>query len=72
MVLVCRTSPSRAGEAALLALVGQPLSRPGHQGLAAPFDGKYPLRSADPAMTAEDIAAGYRQLLEVERACSPP
>ena len=31
------------------------------------LDGKYLLRSADPAMTAEDIAAGYRQLLEVER-----
>lgn len=29
------------------------------------LDGKYLLRSADPAMTAEDIAAGYRQLLEV-------
>jgi len=31
------------------------------------LDGKYLLRSADPAMTAEDIAAGYKQLLEVER-----
>jgi Transposase DDE domain len=31
------------------------------------LDGKYLLRSADPAMSAEDIAAGYRQLLEVER-----
>ena len=31
------------------------------------LDGKYLLRSADPHMTAEDIAAGYRQLLEVER-----
>ena len=31
------------------------------------LDGKYLLRSADPDMTAEDIAAGYKQLLEVER-----
>jgi DDE family transposase len=31
------------------------------------LDGKYLLRSSDPAMTAEDIALGYKQLLEVER-----
>jgi len=31
------------------------------------LDGKYLLRSADPAMSAEDIAADYKQLLEVER-----
>ena len=31
------------------------------------LDGKYLLRSADPNMTAEDIAVGYKQLLEVER-----
>jgi len=31
------------------------------------LDGKYLLRSADPRMSAEDIAAGYKQLLEVER-----
>ena len=31
------------------------------------LDGKYLLRSADPAMTADDIALGYKQLLEVER-----
>jgi len=31
------------------------------------LDGKYLLRSADPHMTAENIAAGYKQLLEVER-----
>ena len=30
------------------------------------LDGKYLLRSADPQVTAEDIAAGYKQLLEVE------
>ena len=31
------------------------------------LDGKYLLRTRDPKMTAEDIALGYRQLLEVER-----
>jgi hypothetical protein len=31
------------------------------------LDGKYLLRTADPTMTAEDIALGYKQLLEVER-----
>jgi len=31
------------------------------------LDGKYLLRTTDPAMTTEDIALGYKQLLEVER-----
>src|SRR5271155_280241 len=31
------------------------------------LDGKYLLRTADPKMSAEDIALGYKQLLEVER-----
>ena len=31
------------------------------------LDGKYLLRCADPLLPAEDIALGYRQLLEVER-----
>jgi transposase len=31
------------------------------------LDGKYLLRTADPRLSAEDIAAGYKQLLEVER-----
>ncbi len=31
------------------------------------LDGKYVLRCADPQLPAEDIALGYRQLLEVER-----
>jgi transposase len=30
-------------------------------------DGKYLLRTADPKLSAEDIARGYKQLLEVER-----
>src|SRR5271167_3448039 len=30
------------------------------------LDGKYLLRTSDPGMTAEDIAQGYKQLLEVE------
>ena len=31
------------------------------------LDGKFLLRSSDPTLTAEDIALGYKQLLEVER-----
>ena len=31
------------------------------------LDGKYPLRCSDPKLPAEDIAVGYKQLLEVER-----
>jgi hypothetical protein len=31
------------------------------------LDGKYLLRTADPKMSAEDVALGYKQLLEVER-----
>jgi hypothetical protein len=31
------------------------------------LDGKYLLRTSDPKMSAEDVALGYRQLLEVER-----
>jgi hypothetical protein len=33
----------------------------------ANLDGKYLLRSSDPTLTPEDIALGYKQLLEVER-----
>ncbi len=33
----------------------------------ANFDGKYLLRSSDPNLSSEDIAVGYKQLLEVER-----
>jgi len=31
------------------------------------LDGKYLLRTADPKLSAEDMATGYKQLLEVER-----
>lgn len=31
------------------------------------LDGKYLLRSSDPKLSAEDIALGYKQLLEIER-----
>jgi Transposase DDE domain len=31
------------------------------------LDGKYLLRTADPKLSAEDIATGYKQLLQVER-----
>src|SRR6476660_5809935 len=33
----------------------------------AKLDGKYLLRTCDPQMSTEDIALGYKQLLEVER-----
>lgn len=33
----------------------------------AHLDGKWLLRSSDPSLSAEDIAAGYKQLIEVER-----
>ncbi len=33
----------------------------------AHLDGKFLLRSSDPTLSAEDIALGYKQLLEVER-----
>jgi hypothetical protein len=32
----------------------------------ARLDGKYLLRSSDPKLSPEDIAVGYKQLLEVE------
>jgi hypothetical protein len=35
--------------------------------IEANLDGKYLLRSSDPHLSAEDIALGYKQLLEVER-----
>jgi Transposase DDE domain len=33
----------------------------------ARLDGKYLLRTSDPTLTVEDIALGYKQLLEIER-----
>jgi len=33
----------------------------------AKLDGKYLLRTADPSLSIEDIALGYKQLLEAER-----
>ncbi len=45
------------------------LLRPDKAKIAAEenLDGKYLLRCSDPHMTTEDIALGYKQLLEVER-----
>jgi Transposase DDE domain len=34
----------------------------------AHLDGKFLLRTSDPTLTAEDIALGYKQLLQIERA----
>jgi hypothetical protein len=36
-------------------------------GAETKLDGKYLLRCSDPTMSAEDIALGYKQLIEVER-----
>ena len=36
----------------------------------AHLDGKFLLRSSDPTLTGEDIALGYKQLLQVERRAS--
>jgi hypothetical protein len=36
-------------------------------GADAKLDGKFLLRTSDPTLTAEDIALGYKQLLQVER-----
>ena len=33
----------------------------------AKLDGKFLLRTSDPTLSAEDVALGYKQLLEVER-----
>ncbi len=33
----------------------------------AHLDGKYPVRSSDPTPTVDEIALGYRQMLQVER-----
>jgi hypothetical protein len=35
----------------------------------AHLDGKFLLRTSDPTLSAEDVALGYKQLLEIERAC---
>ena len=32
------------------------------------LDGKFLLRTSDPTLSAEDVALGYKQLLQVERA----
>jgi Transposase DDE domain len=38
----------------------------------AKLDGKYLLRCSDPSMSAEDIALGYKQLIQVERGLAKP
>jgi hypothetical protein len=34
----------------------------------AHLDGNFLLRTSDPTLTAEDVALGYKQLLDIERA----
>jgi Transposase DDE domain len=52
-----------------LRVTGSGLLRIDHTAIKAEanLDGKYLLRSSDPHLSAEDIALGYKQLLQVER-----
>jgi len=67
-----RTEGTLAGKPALkrfLRVTPAGLLRTGKARIKAEenLDGKYLLRSSDPHLSAEDIALGYKQLLEVER-----
>ena len=60
---------TRPGLARYLRVTPGGLLRINHTAVKAEtgLDGKYLLRSSDPHLSAEDIALGYKQLLEVER-----
>jgi hypothetical protein len=60
---------TKPGLARFLRTTGSGLLRVDKRKVAAEakLDGKYLLRSSDPALSAEDIALGYKQLLAVER-----
>jgi hypothetical protein len=60
---------TRAGLNRFLRVTGTGLLRLDRKAVAAEerLDGKYLLRCSDPKLSAEDIAIGYKQLLEVER-----
>jgi hypothetical protein len=60
---------TRPGLARYLRVTPGGLLRVNHTAVKAEtgLDGKYLLRSSDPHLSAEDIALGYKQLLEVER-----
>ena len=60
---------ARPGLKRFLRVTPAGLLRPGKAKISAEenLDGKYLLRCSDPQMTTEDIALGYKQLLQVER-----
>ncbi|MBU2602969.1 MAG: transposase [Actinobacteria bacterium] len=60
---------TKPGLARYLRTTAGGLLRTDAQAIAAEekLDGKYLLRSSDPSLSAEDMALGYKQLLEVER-----
>ena len=60
---------TRAGLNRFLRVTATGLLRTDRKAVAAEerLDGKYLLRCSDPKLSAEDIAVGYKQLLEVER-----
>jgi len=60
---------TKPGLARFLRVTAGGLLRIDNQAIAAEakLDGKYLLRSSDPKLSAEDIARGYKQLLQVER-----
>ena len=67
--LACRLR-EKPGYRRLLRVTKQGLLRIDRAAVAAEarLDGKFLLRTSDPTLSAEDVAVGYKQLLEVERA----
>jgi len=61
---------ARPGLARFLRVTSKGLLRVDRTAVAAEerLDGKFLLRTSDPTLSAEDVALGYKQLLEVERA----
>jgi hypothetical protein len=57
----------KPGLARFLRVTPRGLLRVDRAWVAADVDGKYLLRTSDPTLSAEDVALGYRQLLQVER-----
>jgi hypothetical protein len=61
---------AKPGLARFLRVTSRGLLRVDRAAVAAEekLDGKFLLRTSDPTLSAEDVATGYKQLLEVERA----
>jgi transposase len=67
--IACRVR-AKPGLARLLRVTSRGRLRIDRAAVAAEahLDGKYLLRTSDPTLSAEDVATGYKQLVEVERA----